>query len=173
MSRPNRIAMIAASVGAAMLIGNAAQSQQPAAPIAPAAAPPPAYGAPITIEQAMKAGAAAREEAKKNNFNMAIAVVDPSGDLVYFEKIDGTQYASGKIAQDKATAAAIFRRSTKTFADRVAANDWGLLTIRGVVASDGGVPIVVGGKIIGAIGVSGGSSAQDGQVSQAGANALK
>jgi len=158
------------TVCAALLLGVEARAQQPASP---PPSPPPPYGAPITLEQAMKVAAAAREEAKKNNFVMAIAIVEPSGDLVYFERADGTQYAGAKIAQDKAMSAAIFRRPGKSFADRVAAGDQTPLALRGAVAVGGGVPIVVNGKLIGGIGISGGSGPQDEQVATAGANALK
>ncbi len=88
---------------------------------------------------------------------MAIAIVEPSGDLVYFRRMDGTQYSSAKIAQSKAISAAIFRRSTKSFRERLAQGDLSPMALVGAVASDGGVPIVVDGKIIGAIGVSGGA----------------
>jgi len=101
---------------------------------------------------------------------MAIAIVEPSGDLVYFRRMDGTQYASAKVAQSKAISAAIFRRSTKSFRERLAQGDLSPMALVGAVASDGGVPIVVDGKIIGAIGVSGGA---DDAVAQAGADALK
>ena len=137
--------------------------------------PPPAYGEQINIEQAKKAAAAAAEEAKKINTFMAIAVVSPSGDLVYFEKMDNTQYASIAIAIHKAKAAATFRRPTQSFEERVAAGGAGitLLTLDGIIASPGGNPIIVGGKVIGAIGLSGGTGAQDHQASLAGVNALK
>jgi uncharacterized protein GlcG (DUF336 family) len=102
--------------------------------------------------------------------NMAIAVVEPSGELVYFRRMDGTQYASIKIAQDKAISAAIFRRSSKDFLDRVAKGDLSPMALRGAVASAGGIPILVNGKIVGAIGVSGGA---DDPIAQAGADAVK
>jgi uncharacterized protein GlcG (DUF336 family) len=137
--------------------------------------PPPAYGEQINIEQAKKAAAAAAEEAKKINTFMAIAVVSPSGDLVYFEKMDNTQYASIAIAIHKAKAAATFRRPTSSFEERVGQGGVGLtlLTLDGIIASPGGNPIIVGGKLIGAIGLSGGTGAQDNQASLAGVNALK
>jgi uncharacterized protein GlcG (DUF336 family) len=135
--------------------------------------PPPAYGNPITLEQAKKAMDAAEAEAKKNNWLMAIAIVSPSGDLVYFRKLDGTQYASIQIAQHKAKAAATFRRPTKVFQDGLAAGNHFLLTLDGVIASEGGVPIIADGKLIGAIGASGGTGQQDGVVATAGAGALK
>ena len=114
-------------------------------------------------------------EAKKNNWAMAITVVGPSGDLVHFAKMDNTQYGSVAISQQKARAAAIFRRPTKAFEDRVAQGGPGIavITLEGVIASEGGIPVVVGGKIVGAIGCSGATGAQDGQACQAGVNALK
>ena len=152
---------MAASVGMAL-----AQSAPP---------PPPAYGETINSETAKKAAAAAVAEATKNNWGMCVAVVAPSGDLVYFERMDNCQYASITISQHKAKAAAIFRRPTKVFEERVASGGAGIaaLTLDGVIASDGGFPIVVGGKIIGAMGCSGGTGQQDGQACQAGVNALK
>jgi glc operon protein GlcG len=137
---------------------------------AEAPVPPPPYGTPITLEQAKKAIDSAEAEARKRNLNVAIAIVEPSGDLVYFRRMDGVDYASIKIAQTKAISAATFRRPSKSFRDRVAAGDLSPMALAGAVASDGGVPIIVGGKIIGAIGTSGGS---DGPISQAGADALK
>lgn len=142
--------------------------------VAMAQAPAP-YGETINIEMAKKAAAAAEAEAKKNNWTMCITVVAPSGDLVYFERMDNCAYASIRISQAKAAAAATYRRPTKSFEERVAAGGGGLsvLTLGGAIASEGGIPIVVGGKIIGAMGCSGGASAQDGQTCQAGVNALK
>jgi uncharacterized protein GlcG (DUF336 family) len=102
--------------------------------------------------------------------NMVIAVVEPSGDLVYFLKMDGATYASIKIAQTKAMSAALFNRPTKSFRERVAKGDLSPMALAGAVASDGGVPIIVNGKTIGAIGSSGGA---DDDISQAGADALK
>lgn len=142
---------------------------------APAPAPPPAYGETINMEQAKKAADAAAAEAKKINTFMAIAVVGPSGDLVYFEKMDNTQLASINIAIHKARTAARFRRPTSSFEDRVGQGGVGLtlLTLDDIIASPGGNPIIVGGKLIGAIGLSGGTGAQDNQASLAGVAALK
>jgi len=136
---------------------------------------PPQYGAPISVEQAKKVAAAAVAEAAKNNWGLCIAVVGPSGDLIYFEKMDNCQYASIAISQHKARAAATFRRPTKVFQDAMQKSpaNLNLLTLDGIIASDGGYPIVVGGKIIGAIGTSGATGAQDGQAAQAGLAALK
>jgi len=133
------------------------------------------YGAPISLENAKKAAAPALAEATKNHWNMAVAVVDPSGNLVYYEKMDDTQLGSAKVAIDKARSAALFKRPTKALQDALAAGGEGLrlLKIQGAVPVEGGIPLVMEGKIVGAIGVSGGSSAQDGQCAQAGAAALK
>jgi len=152
----------------AQLMGGPLLAQQPPAP-------PPAYGEQINVEQAKKAAEAAVDEAKKINTFMAIAVVSPSGDLVYFEKMDNTQFASINIAIHKARAAATFRRPTQSFEERVGAGGVGLtlLTLDGIIASPGGNPILVGGKVIGAMGVSGGTGAQDHQVSLAGVAAVK
>ena len=106
---------------------------------------------------------------------MAIAIVDTNGFLVYFEKMDNTQNGSVNIAIDKARSAALFKRPTKAFQDVVAGGGDGLriLALQGAVPVDGGLPIIVGGKIIGAVGASGGSSAQDGQVAKAGTDSVK
>jgi uncharacterized protein GlcG (DUF336 family) len=133
------------------------------------------YGTPITADAAKKVAAPALAEARKNNWSMAVAIVDPSGDLVYFEKMDDTQVGSVDVAISKARSAARFKRPTKAFQDALAAGGEGLriLALEGAIPVDGGVPIVAGGKIVGAIGVSGGTSAQDGQVAAAGVSALK
>jgi glc operon protein GlcG len=132
------------------------------------------YGAPIDIATAKKVAAAAVEEARKNNFQMAVAVTDSAGDLVYFEKMDGTQTGSVKVAEGKARSAALFKRPTKVFQDIVAAGGDGLriLGLEGAVPIEGGIPLVVGGKIVGAIGASGGSAPQDGQTAKAGVAAI-
>lgn len=136
---------------------------------------PNPYGAPISLESAKKAAAAAAAEARKNNWNMAIAITDTAGDLVYLEKMDATQTGSVMIALDKARAAAQFKRPTKVFQDVVAGGGGGLriLGLRGAVPIDGGLPIVMDGKIVGAIGVSGAAGDQDAQCSKAGVDALK
>jgi uncharacterized protein GlcG (DUF336 family) len=133
------------------------------------------YGTPITSEMAKKIAAPAIAEAAKNTWAMAVAIVDPAGDLVYFERMNDTQLGSVTVAIDKARSAARFKRPTKGFQDTLAAGGEGLriLALQGAVPVDGGVPLVSGGKIVGAIGVSGGTSAQDGQVAAAGAAALK
>lgn len=142
---------------------------------APAQQMPNPYGAPISLDNAKKAAAAAVAEAKKNNWTMAFAVVDPNGTLVYYEKLDNTQLGSAPVAINKARSSALFKRPTKSFEDAVAKGGDGLRTLglEGAVPLEGGVPIVMDGKIVGAIGVSGGTSAQDLQCAQIGADALK
>ena len=136
---------------------------------------PNPYGPPITNESARKVAAAAVAEARKNNWNMAIAIVDPAGELVFFEKIDGTQAASVNISIDKARSSARFKRPTKALQDVLAGGGAGLrmLALQGAVPVDGGTPLLMDGKIVGAIGVSGGTSEQDGQVAAAAAATIK
>ena len=127
------------------------------------------YGPSIGLEMAKQLAAPAIAEARKNQWTMAVAIVDVSGGLVYFEKMDETQNGSVEVSISKARSAALFKRATKVFQDGVAAGGAGLriLTLKGAVPIEGGVPIVVGGKVIGAIGVSGGTSDQDGVVAAA------
>ena len=134
----------------------------------------PQYGANVNLDQARKAIAAAVADSRRQNLPMAIAVVDTAGQLVAFERMDNTQTASTAIAQDKATSAAMYRRPTKVFQDVLAAGGVGLrvLSLRGASAVEGGLPLVIDGKIIGAIGVSGGTSEQDGVVAKAAVDAL-
>lgn len=133
------------------------------------------YGPNINVETAKKIAAPAIAEARKNNWQMAVAIVDTAGDLVYFERMDDTQVGSVQVAQAKARSAARFKRPTKALQDALAAGGEGLriLALEGAVPVDGGVPITVDGRIVGAIGVSGGTSAQDGQVAAAGLAAVK
>lgn len=134
----------------------------------------PQYGANVNLEQARKVLAGAIAEARKMNIPMAVAIVDTAGQLVAFDRMDNTQTASVAVAQDKAVSAAMYRRPTKVFQDVLAAGGVGLrvLTLRGANAVEGGLPITVDGKIIGAVGVSGGSSDQDGVVAKGGLDAL-
>jgi glc operon protein GlcG len=135
---------------------------------------PTPYGAPIALEVAKKVAAPALAEASKNNWSMAVAVVDAAGDLVYFERMNATQAGSVEVALDKARSAARFKRATKAFQDMLASGGDGLrvFRIKGAVPVEGGVPIVIDGKIVGAIGVSGGTSPQDGQCARAGIEAM-
>ena len=136
---------------------------------------PNMYGPSITADQAKPVAAAAIAEAKKNQWTMAIAIVDTAGDLVYFEKMDNTQVGSVDVSISKARSAARFKRPTKAFQDAVAAGGEGLriLALSGAIPIEGGLPLVVGGKIVGAIGASGGTSQQDGVTAAAGVGTLK
>jgi glc operon protein GlcG len=133
------------------------------------------YGPPVSVEVAKRVAAAGLAETRKNNWNMAVAIVDPSGNLVYYEKMDNTQLASAKIAVNKARSAALFKRPTKAFQDALAGGGIGLrvLGLEGAVPVEGGFPLEVDGKIIGAIGMSGDTSEHDAQCAKAGADALK
>jgi glc operon protein GlcG len=139
-----------------------------------ASAQVPQYGNNITLDQARKVYAGAESEARKNNWPVAIAVVDTAGNLVLFQRLDNTQTASGKIALDKAVSAAIFRRPTKVFQDGLAKGGENLriLALQGASPVEGGLPIVQDGKIIGGIGVSGVTADQDGQIAKAGASGM-
>ena len=149
--------------GAVVLVAGLAQAQVPQ------------YGNNVTLDQARKAAAAAESEARKNGWPVAIAIVDTAGQLVYFQKIDNTQSASPDIALDKAMSAAMYRRPTKVMQDAVAGGGAGVrfLNLRRASVVEGGLPLTIDGKIIGAIGVSGVASDQDGVVAKAGVDALK
>src|SRR5215813_13331440 len=145
---------------AALTFTAAASAQQSAAP-----APLPGYGSVgVTLEQAKKAAEAAEAEAKKNGWRMAITVVSNEGELIYFNRMDDTQFGSSEVAIRKAKTAAAFRRPTKVFQDAVTASPPALPVVTlGAIAVEGGLPLVAGGKVIGAIGCSGGTAAEDGQ----------
>jgi len=132
-------------------------------------------GLPVSVETAKKAAAAALAEARKNNWLMAVAVVDPNGTLVYYEKMDNVQVASADVCIDKARSAALFKRPTKALQDAIASGGAGLriFALRAAVPVEGGVPLEMNGKLVGAIGLSGGQSNEDGQCATAGANAVK
>lgn len=140
-------------------------------------APPPVvpYGVPISLESAKKAAGGAIAEAQKNKWRMAVAIVDTGGHLIYFERMQDTQTGSVDLAIEKAKTAALFRRSTKLFQDAVAGGGEGLRLLRltGAIPIDGGIPIIENGKLVGAVGISGGSGDQDGQTAMAGAAAVK
>lgn len=133
---------------------------------------PPPYGAPISIEDARRVVAAAMAEATRENLPMAIAVVDSGGHLVAFERRDSTQLGSIRVAQDKARTAVEFRRPTKVWEDGIAGGRNAILGL-GVMPIEGGIPLIRDGRIIGAIGVSGGTAQQDGVIAQAGVAALR
>lgn len=178
MVRRLAIAVVAsaAMVGATGSAALAQQNQAEVAPGVPAVMPfDIPYGTPIGLDQAKKVAEAAVAEARKHNWKMNVAVVGPSGDLLYFERMDGAQLASVQISQHKARAAARYRRPTLAFEKGLAANAANiyLLTLDDIMASRGGNPLVVNGKLVGAIGVSGGTGSQDDMCSKAGAAALK
>ena len=153
----------------AVLCAMTAQTQN-----ALAQAPGP-YGLPVSVENAKKAAAAALDEARKGNWKMAVAVVDTGGILVYYEKMDNTQIGSADIAIEKARTAVRFKRPSKAFQDQVASGGSGLRILRlpGAVPLEGGIPLVIDGQIVGAIGVSGDSGDHDSICAQAGASTLK
>jgi uncharacterized protein GlcG (DUF336 family) len=120
------------------------------------------YGAPISLERAQAAINATIVEAKKRGWKLNVAVVDSGGNLVAFQRMDGAQLASIRISEHKARASAQFRRETKVFEDAVQVSHLNyLVTIDGVIASRGGIPLIEDGKLIGAIGCSGGTGSQD------------
>ncbi len=133
----------------------------------------PPYGSEINLEQAKKVAAGAIAESKKNNWRMAVAIVDNHGFLVYYERMDDTQTGSVGVALDKAKTSALYRRPTKALEDATVKGRVTLLSLSGATPIEGGLPIMVGGKVIGGIGVSGMNSDQDAQAAQAGLNALK
>jgi uncharacterized protein GlcG (DUF336 family) len=139
-------------------------------------APPPQipYGPPITLEQAKKAMAGAEAEAKKNNWGQVIAVLDSGGHVVILQRLDGAQLGSIEAAKDKAYSAVLFRRPTKIFQTQLSqgGNNLRLLKLTGSNPVEGGIPVVVDGKIVGAIGVSGALVEQDSQTAKAGADAV-
>jgi glc operon protein GlcG len=151
----------AASAGTALALAAQSEAQAP-------------YGPEINLEQAKRAIAAGEAEARKNGLAVAIAVVDNHGFLVAFEKLDNTSTASVQVAIDKAVSAATYRTPTKAFQDRLAGGGAGLrlLGLKGATPVEGGLPIVVGGRIIGGVGVSGSTAEQDGQVAKAAADGL-
>jgi glc operon protein GlcG len=142
--------------------------------VATVSAQPTPYGAPLTLDQAKRIVAGAEAEAAKNSWNVVIAILDPGGHLVLLHRMDNTQFGSVEVARAKAYSAVAFRRPTKTFMDNLAQGGENLriLALEGATPVEGGIPIIVDGAIIGGIGVSGVTSAQDAQIGQAGIDAL-
>lgn len=169
-----RPALAVLTLAAVLAAGPVLAQTAPAGPAAAPHAPPPAppYGRPVTLAEAKIAVAAAEAEARKQGWNMVIAVVEPSGALVLSEKMDGAQYGSNDVARRKAETSANFRRPTSYFQEAVKGGTLNSI-FTGALAIDGGELLIVDGKIAGAIGVSGGSGAQDGQVARVAAAALK
>jgi uncharacterized protein GlcG (DUF336 family) len=147
-------------------------AQQPAAAPPP---PPPPYGPAITLEQAKKVMAGAEAEAIKNKWNVVINILDSGGNVVMVHRMDGAQFGSLDVAREKAYSAVAFRRPTKVFADLVekGGGNLRLLRLPGASVLEGGIPIVVNGRLIGAVGVSGVTAQQDAQIAAAGIEALK
>jgi uncharacterized protein GlcG (DUF336 family) len=175
-----KLTMMAGAVCAALMISTGAFAQVPADPSNPNENVPEKYtytpyGENIKLDMAKKVADAAMAEATKRNWPMCISIVNTSGELVFFQKMDECQYASIEISQHKARAAARFRRPTLVFERLLGKGAFFayLPTLDGVTASRGGNPIVVGGHIVGAIGVSGGAGAQDDTISQAGAKSVQ
>ena len=161
---------VLASIVAIAIATSAASAQQ-----APTAPPTTPYGVPIGLEAAKRVMAAAEAEATKNNWGMAIAILDSTGHIVMLHRLDNTQYGSIGVAEDKARSALDYRRPTKVFEDLVAQGGIGMrtLALRGASPLEGGIPLIVDNKVVGAIGVSGATSVQDGQVAKAGSDAAK
>jgi len=159
-------------VGAILLLTVASVGAQQAPPPAPPQIP---YGTPISLEQAKNVMASAEAEAKKNNWNVVIVVLDSGGNLVMLHRMDGTQFGSIEVAKEKAYSAVAFRRPTKVFQDLVEQGgaNLRLLKLTGASPLEGGIPIVVDGKIAGGVGVSGVTSQQDAQIARAGIEGLK
>ena len=144
----------------------------PAMQVAARDAPRPGYGPSIDITAAKKIAAGVVAECQKNKWNVAVAIVDTHGSLVYFERMEDTQTASMDIAIMKAKAAATYRRPTRVFADVIAKSGPAIMTLPGAIASPGGLPIFVSGKVIGGVGTSGVTGDQDEQCSKAGIAAM-
>jgi glc operon protein GlcG len=158
--------------GTVMLLATSSVSaQQPAA----APPPPPPYGAAISLEQAKKVMAGAEAEAQKNKWNVVISILDSGGNVVMVHRMDGAQFGSLEVAREKAYSAVAFRRPTKAFEDAIGQGGVNLriLKLAGASPLEGGLPIVVDGKLIGGIGVSGVTAPQDAQIGRAGIDALK
>ncbi len=161
------VRLVSLMIALVVLASGSVAAQQPAGP--------PPYGPSITLEQAKKVLTGAEAEARKNNWNVVIAIVDAGGNIVSLQRMDNTQFGSVEVARQKAWTAVAYRRPTKVFEDAVAGGGMGvrILRLEGVAPLEGGLPITIDGKIVGAIGVSGVTSAQDGQIAKAGIDALK
>jgi glc operon protein GlcG len=165
------LAFACALAGIMAVAAGPALTQQPAAPTS---APVLPYGPPITLDQAKRVMAAAELEAAKNSWQVAITILDSGGNLVMFHKIDNAQLSAQSVSEGKARTALEFKRPSKALDDAIAAGGAGmrLLALKAITPLEGGVLVVVDGKIVGAIGVSGALSAQDAQVAKTGADAL-
>jgi glc operon protein GlcG len=175
---PIRVLAVAALVEA-LLVANPIHAQTPPAPNPLDTVPDKMpfdvpYGAPISLERAEAAIAGAVAEARKHDWKMNVAVVDSGGNLVAFQRMDGAQLASIPISEHKARAAATYRRETVIFENAIQRSDFKyIITLDGIIASRGGIPLVEGGKLIGAIGCSGGTGSQDEVSCKSGAAIIK
>ena len=156
-----RLALAIIAIGAVLTAGN----------LPPVAAEFPTKRT-LTLEVARQVAAAAEKHARENKWNVCIAIVDDGGHLIYFQRLDGTQYGSVNVSQRKAQTAIGFKRPSKTFEEGVAGGRNALLGLPGAVPLEGGLPLVIEGEMIGAIGVSGVTAQQDGMIAQAGADSL-
>ena len=160
--------LLSLTLGSALLFTATVATPQTPAP------PPPAYSLPITLDQAKKVMAGAEAEAKKNNWPVAIVILDSGGQIVMMQRLDNTQWGSSDIAKEKARSAVALRRPTKALQDAIAQGGVNLRFLStGFSVLEGGIPIIADGKIIGSIGVSGVMSNQDAQTAQAGIDNLK
>ena len=126
----------------------------------------------LTLAAAKRIAAAAQQECVKNNWNMFIAIIDEGGNLMYLERMDGAQLGSQQVSIEKGRSALLFKRPTKALEDAVAGGRVVVLKLANAIPVEGGLPLIADGEIVGAIGISGGTSPQDGQVAQAGAEEL-
>jgi glc operon protein GlcG len=179
-----KVSVSLAMIGISASLSGQAQTPAASPSAAPAANPLDAipdsipfdvpYGAPIALDRAEAAIAAAVAEAKKHHWKMNVAVVDAGANLVAFQRMDGAQLASIAVSEHKARAAATYRRETKVFEEGIQLKqNYYSLTLDGIVASRGGIPLIEAGKMIGAIGCSGGTGSQDEVVCKAGAATIK
>ena len=126
----------------------------------------------LTLADAKRIAAAAQKECVNNNWNMFIAIVDDGGNLMYLERMDGAQLGSMQVSIEKGRSALLFKRPTKALEDAVAGGRIVVMKLANAIPVEGGLPLIADGQFVGAIGVSGGTSAQDGQVAQAGVEEL-
>jgi glc operon protein GlcG len=163
--------MLALACAFALSAGSALAQQTPAPAPSTAALP---YGPAITLDQAKRAMAAAELEAAKNSWQVAITILDSGGNMIMFHRVDNAQLSATTVSEGKARTALEFKRPSKALDDAIAAGGAGmrLLALKDITPLEGGLPVIVDGKIVGAIGVSGALSSQDAQVAKAGADAL-
>ncbi len=173
MSLKSAVQALAAAMLAAFALAAAGQQPNPMDVVPEKMPNDIPYGAPIALDHAQAAINAAVAESKKRGWKLNVAVVDSGGNLIAFARMDGAQIASIAISEHKARAAATFRRETKAFEAGIQGGNNYLITLDGVIGSRGGIPLLEGGKLIGAIGCSGGTGSQDEVVCKVGAATVK